>query len=412
MSVETKKRKKGATHYAVFSWQGGRVWEKAGSERREAERLEKRRRAEVANGTYVPAAMSKATTVGQYLRAWLLTRENRTAKNDRSRMKYYVLPKEWFVEMPIADVRPRHVIQLIHELKKTIGHRTRKKLTPKTVANTYTALRTMFRDARIAELTSVDPCVIPKGLITHKTVSRRGPYELVEIRPLVRDERVEPNKRVWNALLFFTGLRTGEAAGRRFRDWKREARPLSALEVDTQFNDQMLKTEQQVAGEHARRVPVHPELEGILDWWWREGFAQFYRRRPKLDDFIVPLESDVLACHTNSSAYRVMRTSCKRTEVPLRGVHSSRRSFISHCRRAGCAKDVLERITHNASGDIIDIYTFWDWKPLCDVVLCLDLDRPECRKSVDGLAQVRGTFVEPRGIEPLTSSMPWMRSPS
>jgi hypothetical protein len=33
---------------------------------------------------------------------------------------------------------------------------------------------------------------------------------------------------------------------------------------------------------------------------------------------------------------------------------------------------VLEKITDNAAGRIIDQYTHWDWEPLCQAVLCLD----------------------------------------
>jgi hypothetical protein len=35
---------------------------------------------------------------------------------------------------------------------------------------------------------------------------------------------------------------------------------------------------------------------------------------------------------------------------------------------------VLERVTHNSSGKIIDRYTHFDWAPLCEAVLCLRLD--------------------------------------
>ena len=35
-------------------------------------------------------------------------------------------------------------------------------------------------------------------------------------------------------------------------------------------------------------------------------------------------------------------------------------------------EDVLERVTHNAAGDIIDQYTHFDWEPLCEAVACID----------------------------------------
>lgn len=403
MAVIGKKRAGGITYYAVFSWQGKRVWERSGSDRREAARLEARRRREVATGTYQPSPMSGATTVGQFAREWLDGRTNRTADKDRGRLEDYVLPKRWFAELPIVDVRPRHIIELIAELKKTIGVRTGAPLSPKSVANTYTALRTMFRDARIRELVAVDPCVVPRGTIRHRTVKKVGMYERGEAAALVRDERVEPNKRVLVALLVLTGMRTGEAAGRRWGDWLRDVKPLGALNVHSQFDDQPLKTGDEV-GEQPRVVPVHPELERILDWWWREGWEIFAARKPTSRDFIVPMESDPDSPHTNSSAYRALRTACKRAEVTLRGVHSTRRTFISLARRGGARKDVVERITHNAKGDIVDIYTFWDWRPLCEAVLCVDLySVASVDANVDAIANPARNPVEPRGIEATVS---------
>jgi integrase-like protein len=51
-----------------------------------------------------------------------------------------------------------------------------------------------------------------------------------------------------------------------------------------------------------------------------------------------------------------------------------RHTFITIARREGARKDVLERITHNAHGDIVDQYTHWDWAPLCEAVSCFRCD--------------------------------------
>ena len=37
-------------------------------------------------------------------------------------------------------------------------------------------------------------------------------------------------------------------------------------------------------------------------------------------------------------------------------------------------KDVLQKVTHNAKGDILDNYTHFDWEPLCKAVSCLQID--------------------------------------
>jgi hypothetical protein len=72
--------------------------------------------------------------------------------------------------------------------------------------------------------------------------------------------------------------------------------------------------------------------------------------------------------HTRSSAYKAWRRSCARVGVDNLSLHSTRQTFITIARRQGARKDVLERVTHNAKGDMVDQYTHWDWAPLCEAV--------------------------------------------
>jgi hypothetical protein len=58
-----------------------------------------------------------------------------------------------------------------------------------------------------------------------------------------------------------------------------------------------------------------------------------------------------------------LRDDCAALGIPGRRVHDTRDTFISLARRDGARKDVLERITHNATGDIVDRYTTFDWAP-------------------------------------------------
>jgi hypothetical protein len=65
-------------------------------------------------------------------------------------------------------------------------------------------------------------------------------------------------------------------------------------------------------------------------------------------------------------------------------VHDTRYTFISLARRDGARKDVLERITHNATGDVVDRYTTFDWAPLCEAVACLRLSLDPIVQSDSG----------------------------
>jgi hypothetical protein len=58
----------------------------------------------------------------------------------------------------------------------------------------------------------------------------------------------------------------------------------------------------------------------------------------------------------------------------MRLLNALRRFMISAARSSGARGDVLERITHNARGAIIDVYTAWEWPALCEAVSCLKVD--------------------------------------
>ncbi len=157
-------------------------------------------------------------------------------------------------------------------------------------------------------------------------------------------------------------MREGEVCGRRWRDLDKGTRPLWCLTVDSQYDGAPLKTDR------PRVVPVHPALIEMLDMWWSDGYQLLFKHRPTGDDFIIPSRGG--EPHTKSSAYKMWRRLLLVAGVTNRSLHSTRHTFISLCRRGGARKDVLERITHNAVGDIVDGYTLWDWKPLCEAVEC------------------------------------------
>jgi hypothetical protein len=166
------------------------------------------------------------------------------------------------------------------------------------------------------------------------------------------------------------------------------------LTVERQYEGRLLKTEH-AEGEQTRRVPVHPALEKLLTWWKVEGFELVFCKKPTPDDPIIPSRDGTH--HTKYTAYKAWRLACDKSGVPNRTLHSSRHTFITMCRRGGARKDVLEKVTHNAQGDVVDAYTHWDWTPLCEAVLCLQI-RDANR---DASLQVHDITVEAPGIEGL-----------
>jgi hypothetical protein len=183
-------------------------------------------------------------------------------------------------------------------------------------------------------------------------------------------------------MAFYTGMRLGEVCGRRWRDIDPEARPLWSIHVHTQYQDQPLKTDDAKRA-RPRKVPIHGELAKVLERWWAEGWEFVYRHKPTVDDFIVPRRDRPDEALTESMAYKAWIAACGAAGVPANTVHESRNTFISYGRRCGARAEVVERITHNAKGSIVDQYTEWDWMPLCEAVTCLRYDPALFRPSLD-----------------------------
>jgi integrase len=339
--------------------------------------------------------------VAQYLAQWLDGRTTRTAEDERRWLETYVLPIEWLATMPMLDLEdaPGIAGRVIAALKSLVSPTTGRKLTPKSVANAFGVLQSAVRGAVDAGVLRHNPMVAPRGSLKRGPTKRRQAYDVRALLALTTDERLPPDALAWNALAFFTGMREGEVCGRRWRDYDRDTRPLGCLVCDTQYDGQPLKTDEE--GEaRPRRVPVHPRLAAILARW-RERWELVHRRKPTGDDFIVPRR--VGGAHTKSSAYKAWRRSCDVVGVANLSLHSTRTTFITQARRGGARKDVLEKVTHNAAGDILDAYTRWDWAPLCEAVLCLRIEpeiEDEVAADVAAPPKMAWFAVEAPGIEP------------
>jgi hypothetical protein len=195
-------------------------------------------------------------------------------------------------------------------------------------------------------------------------------YEVGELAVLLRHHSIPWPVRVLNALCIYTGMREGEACGRRWRDLDDGTSPLAALSIHDQYNGRPLKTERQ------RFAPVHPDLVEVLTAWAQEGFELYTGRLPSPDDFIVPAVSKWAKQPnwTRSMYYKAFVKHAAAAGVRPRSLHSTRHSFITHAQRGGADKLKLEKVTHNAEGDMIDRYTHGVWAPLCAAVSCFSLE--------------------------------------
>jgi integrase len=360
--------KRGSIWWACYAGPDGIVRESTQqTDKRLAESFERSRRKQVKDGTWQPGGRAGRTTIAAYAERWIERQKGRglaTARDMETRLRTYVLPA--LGTMAIDEVRPRHVIAFVEELIAA------RHLSPRSVHHVYDVLRGLYRDAQIAELVIASPCVLPPGTLPKKRDKvpgwRAGAlFTRPEIEQLISDERVPLDRRTYYALLFFGGLRHGEGAGRRWRDYDPVAGPLGRLVVATQYDGKELKTE------NPRVVPVHPVLAALLAEWKLSGFGTYFGRSPRPDDWLVP---------SRRGKHRTVRHTLRRLHEDLerlglreRRTHDLRRTFVTLARADGADRDVLRVITHGPPSDVIDLYTSWPWATLCAAVSCLRIGR-------------------------------------
>jgi integrase len=368
MAIVERPTKKGIVYWVVTRGHGERV----GFDRREAERVNARRKKEVKAGTFAPE-VSGAVTVGTYLQRWLDSRTNRGAVTDKSLIRNHGLTCAWLCAMRMDDVRPKHAKKFVLELQAKVSTKSGKSLKPKYIANINGAMKSAFSAALLDEVIQSDVWRLPPGMIS-KESEEADPYTREEAAALLAS--AELGRLVWLALAFYTGMRCGEVCGRRWRDYDPAPTPLGALTIATQYQDQKLKTD------NPRVCPVHPELARVLADWWDFGFEAVYLRKPRPDDFIVPSRQSMDVSLKRSATYKAIAKDCAAAHVTCRGQHATRHTLISAIQRGGADPKVVEQITHNAAGTMIDRYTHREWDELCAAMLCL---RPYGQKLVAAL---------------------------
>lgn len=376
MAVVGRKRKGGKIVYSVVtSWEGRQHWETIGTNKREAEQIDRQRKAAVKAGTYRPGQVTEAASVETYALSWVAKRTNRAADNDRSLIEGHVLKVDDFGSLRMGDARPRHVLALIDALRKgAYLEDGQKPLAEKTITLALGLVRVMFRDAVIEEVISSTPYVVPRGKLT-RAGEQRQPYTPSDVAALTSSV-VPERERMWALLAFFTGARCGEICGLRWGDWDESPRPLGSLRIERQYDG--LDGNEKTKTGRRRIVPVHPELAAALTAW-RARWSLHFLRRPSPADPIVPSSDG--GHMTKSAAYKGWVRACKAAGVTNRSVHSTRHTFITLTLRAGAAEKTVLRITHNPKGTIVDVYNHRDWEEFCAAVSLLVISQPIAANS-------------------------------
>lgn len=354
--------KTGKVVYDVsVSFRGKRYSERVRDGKQAAERVGARMEAEKKRGTFKPLRRTRNDTVATYGRAWLAERTNRNALVERQMFELHILPERWFSDARLCDVRYSDTDRMIEVLRA-------KGLSDKRILNVLQPVRSMFKDAIRAELVFFNPISPKEKALDIKRKVTAEIYMPAEIIALTQNRNISAAARTLWSLLFYTGMRLGEACGLRWRDIQAVPGYLAQLHVRGSYEHPTTKTGRD------RYVPVHPDLFDILTEWRRDHFDLHTGRRSLDSDFIVPRSGGT--CQNTHTAIHLLEQARRSIHIPkhVRAVHSARNTFITLLRRAGGNEKLIEKITHNASGTMVDAYTQWDWEPLCKTVLLLRLE--------------------------------------
>lgn len=379
---------------------GERVQERGGDTIEEAVLLLRQRREAVDRGTFRPGVGSGQQTIETFALHWLELRRAegvRSAKREEQILRLHIVPAIGAIRL--CELRPRDVAAWIRDMEAAAT------LSPKSIRNAHGVLSALLARARFDELIADNPAkALPRGVLPKNARRRQvSAWGRAELETLISDERIPEDRRVAYTIAAFTGTRLGEIAGLRWRDLDTAARPLWRWSLRTQYDGRPLKTE------HPRDVPIHPELRRVLAAWKLDGWVRFMcRPGPTPDDFVVPRHPSLHArrpqhlrtpFHSEASlgAKAVHRHAAKvGIDATERDFHSFRRAMITIARTDGARVDVLERVTHNAAGAVIDGYTYFGWEALCEAVSCI-------RLSVRKYAEVRSL---PRAIGDASGDAP------
>jgi len=214
-------------------------------------------------------------------------------------------------------------------------------------------------------------------------------YTTDEVRRLICDPRIQPDRRVMYAIKALSGARHADAAPRRWRDYERAGKPwqpLGRLRATTGFSSTLAR-EWETKTKRTYSFPVHATLAIILDSWWSSGWAQTYGRAPRPDDLIVPTRNGT-PCNVRHAQEFFLQDLAKlglRIRAGMyrnRGGHDFRSWWKTELIvESGAIEPVIERIIHPEPRDVASGYLRTQWAGYCREVAKLrfelsDADNP------------------------------------
>lgn len=325
-----------------------------------------------------PVATATSYTVADYAERWVANLVHDSKFNERMMVRRYVAPSD-LGRMDIRAVTPPHIAAWVRGLRAAASPRGGT-LAPHTIISYWGFLKRMFLAAVFEQIITLSPCTVPAGTLPAGTdkvpgARRKWRYTREEVEVFISDVRVPPARRMLYAILFLAGVRAGEAAELRWRDWDPKRTPLGCLTVERSWASKRRLIKGTKTGV-SREVPVHPTLAAMLSEWKLSGWAKDRgtTKGPNPDDLIVPnVEGNHRAV---LGMLRSLHVDTKHLELTQRRLHGMRHTFISLAIDDGARVDVISKVTHaKAVRTAFDSYREEAWETLCAEVAKLRVTR-------------------------------------
>jgi integrase len=327
------------------------------------------------NGKTSPNAL----TFRDWMKSWLEKRREagKDWKKERGRLMNHVLPE--FGGMALPDITTARIGDLVHDL------RFKKKLANRTVRNVYGTLAVCLKAAAKAGKIAASPCALDTedlGPIVDKDPEWRAGAQFTrkEAEAMIGDRRIPLDRQLVYAFGLLAGMRPGEAAALRWRNYDATRTPLGMLTAARGYSTS-LSVVKGTKTNAVKFIPVHPVLAQMLAEW---RAASKWGTEP--DDLIVPLPPEVKRVTRTGDRYRGWDYTGHRwrtIDLPAlgwraRSVYDTRATFITLALEDGADRDIIrDRVTHVPSKR--DAFSGYDrgerWAETCREVGRLRLTR-------------------------------------
>ena len=354
----------------------------------------------------VPAPDS-SLTVGQWCRKWTLTQDYSSIAVESGYFRY--VDRAPLGSIPLSEATREALAAFVDWLRAQPSKRGGT-LAARTVRSVWDVVRRALRDANEAGLAPL-PMLPRRKLpgITDKSREWRADaiFTVTEAEMMMADSRIPIDRRVLYSLLFFTGLRLGEALALRWCDFDASTLPLGRFQVHSSKEHRTGVRKSTKSGA-VRQVPVHPVLAKVLESWRRSSVVvelDGHESLVRIADLpaVTAIVPKATISQTSAGQYddssRVGSSVHKRWTHDLavlglrhRRIHDTRRTFVSLARDGGADDGKLKWISHGGDKrSMIDLYSGLAWPTLCAQIMFLQIagsvtgsvTAPTCDKLTD-----------------------------